>query len=61
MKEKQRIVRLCKNGYYNFENVPQENNYIKIANLNCNNNKEAIKRAKRINPNYNYIIKKEGD
>lgn len=42
------------NGWYDFKNVPQ--GYFKINGLNIGDNDSAIKRAKKINPNFNYTI-----
>ena len=46
-------------GWYSFEDVPQEGKYIKIGALNCGTDRKAINRAKRINPDYSYVIGEE--
>lgn len=40
------ISRIGLTGWYNFEDLPQ--GYIKVCNLNCGTDKNAIKQAKRI-------------
>lgn len=48
------------NGWYNFEAVPQDMNYIKIHNMRCLTDKLAIKQALKINPDYKYhVVRKE--
>ena len=36
------------NGWYNFEKIPQEKSYIKVANLCCGSHPKAIKQVKNI-------------
>tara|TARA_R100000781_G_scaffold41421_1_gene28561 strand:- start:1037 stop:1246 length:210 start_codon:yes stop_codon:yes gene_type:complete len=43
--------------WYDFSNIPQEKNYITICALPITTDRKAINRAKKINPNYEYIIK----
>lgn len=50
----QTIIRLA-HGWYNFEDVPQ--GYIKVANLRCGTDKQAMKQAKKLNPDCQYTIK----
>ena len=45
--------------WYNFSNIPQDKYYITISALVFTSDRKAINRAKKINPNYEYIIKKE--
>ena len=45
------------NIWYDFSNIPQKHNYITICALPIKTDKKAINRAKKINPNYEYIIK----
>ena len=35
------------NGWYDFKNCPQEGRYIRIHGLNCGNDKNAMKKAKK--------------
>jgi len=41
-------------GWYDFSNVPQ--GYIKVHSLNIGTDGKALKRAKRMNPNHEYVI-----
>lgn len=41
---------------YNFEGVPQEDRYIKVYNLFCQNDTKALCQAKKINSNHDYQI-----
>lgn len=52
--EKKKIYKL-KNGWYNFEDVPQES-YIKIHNLCCGTDRKALNQAKRMNSDFEYEI-----
>ena len=45
---------------YNFSNIPQTEYYITIGFLFLTSDRKAINRAKKINPNYTYIIKEQG-
>jgi hypothetical protein len=36
------------NGWYCFEGIPQDNSYIKVANLNCGSDKKAKNLAWRL-------------
>jgi hypothetical protein len=42
------IIKNLGNGWYNFEDLPQEHRYIKIANLNCGGDRKAINQARKI-------------
>jgi hypothetical protein len=55
------VVLKFQNGWYNFEKIDQSNSMIRIANLCCRTDKNAIKQAKNIVGNKNSkIIIKEG-
>ena len=45
-------------GWYSFADIPQ--GYIKIDGLMCGSDKEALKRAKKINPSNEYTIQDRG-
>ena len=47
---------------YNFENIPQEQNYIQIHNLFCGTDPKAINQAKRIfkDPDAKFVVKENG-
>ena len=45
--------------WYSFESIPQEQNYIKIGCLRCGTDRKAINQAKRINPNFKYVVEVE--
>ena len=47
MKKIYEVIRLY-GGWYNFEKISQENNYIKVHNLRCNTDRKAINQAKKI-------------
>jgi len=48
-------------AWYNFDQIPQDT-YIAIRNVRCVTDKQAIKQAKKINPNFDYEIEeKEND
>jgi len=51
------IEKLGSSGWYNFENIPQEMRYIKVHAVRCGTNRKAISQAKKINPNYKYVIR----
>ena len=42
------IIKRLFDGWYNFETMPQENRYIKIANLRCGTDRKAINQARKI-------------
>jgi 1,2-phenylacetyl-CoA epoxidase PaaB subunit len=42
------LIIKCAMGWYDFSKLDQSNNYIKVHNLNCGDNKTAIKQAKNI-------------
>ncbi len=44
------IIKL-ENGWYDFTQLPQEKNYVKIDALNCGTDRKAMNRAKKICPN----------
>jgi len=41
-------VKSVGNGWYNFEEIPQENRYIKIASLRSGTDRKAINLARKI-------------
>tara|TARA_Y100001938_G_scaffold97882_1_gene134039 strand:+ start:1211 stop:1411 length:201 start_codon:yes stop_codon:yes gene_type:complete len=43
--------------WYDFSNIPQEQYYITIASLPFSTDRKAINRAKKINSNYEYVIR----
>ena len=45
------------NIWYDFSNIPQEKYYVTICALPFKTDRKALNRAKKINPNYEYIIK----
>ena len=45
------------NIWYDFSNIPQEQYYITICALPFKTDRKALNRAKKINPNYEYVIK----
>tara|TARA_R100001440_G_scaffold28498_2_gene46146 strand:- start:598 stop:771 length:174 start_codon:yes stop_codon:yes gene_type:complete len=51
------IIKL-NNHWYDFSNIPQNNNYIKIECLRSSSDHKALKTAKTINSNFTYIIKR---
>jgi len=51
------IVKLKLAGWYSFENIPQEDRYIKIGALNCQTDRKALNTAKKINSKFTYVIK----
>ena len=61
MTNKQYIIiykfKIGSNYWYNFSNIPQEKYYITICNLCIKTDRKAINRAKRIDSNYEYVIK----
>ena len=42
------VIRTYGNGWFNFEELPQEGNYIQIHNMNCGTDRKAINRARKI-------------
>ena len=54
--EKEYKITSYNNGWYNFEDLPQEHNYIKICNLCCSTDRKAINRARKIIGNKKAII-----
>tara|TARA_R100000664_G_C2718153_1_gene112504 strand:- start:338 stop:511 length:174 start_codon:yes stop_codon:yes gene_type:complete len=51
------IIKL-NNGWYDFSNIPQNNNYIKVECLRFSSDKHALKVAKTINRNLTFLIKR---
>jgi hypothetical protein len=41
---------------YNFEGVPQSHRYVKVHNLFCNNDKQALQQARRLNKRHEYQV-----
>jgi hypothetical protein len=48
-------------GWYDFKNIDQSGSYIKVFALRCKDDKAAIKRAKKINSKFDYIIVTKGE
>ena len=44
------------NGWYNFQQVPQEGRYIKIQNMACSSDKKALALAKKLYPEGTYVV-----
>lgn len=42
------VIRAHGNGWFNFEELPQEGAYIQIHNMNCGTERKAINRARKI-------------
>jgi hypothetical protein len=42
------VIRTHGNGWFNFEELPQEGNYLQIHNMNCGTDRKAINRARKI-------------
>ena len=53
----ERFHKTDNNIWYDFSNIPQKHNYITICALPIKTDRKAINRAKKINSNYEYIIK----
>jgi hypothetical protein len=45
--------------WYSFEKIPQEGRYIKVGALRFSTDRKAINTAKKINPNYKYVVAEE--
>ena len=45
---------------YIYENVPQDNPVLFVQQLICKDDAEAIREARKLNPNFNYIIVEQG-
>jgi len=43
--------------WYNFENIPQEHQYVKVCTLRYTTDRKALNAAKKINPQFIYKIK----
>lgn len=50
------IENIGSSGWYRFENIPQEKNYIKVRMVRCGTDRKAINQAKKINPNHESVI-----
>lgn len=42
------ITKLGNTGWYNFEELPQEENFIYVVSLNCGTDRKAVNRARTI-------------
>lgn len=56
MKNDTITIKEFRKGWFDFEIIPQEHRYIKINALNCVTKRKALNTAKKINPNFKYII-----
>ena len=45
--------------WYSFEAIPQDGRYLIVGSLRYSTDRRAINAAKRINPNYNYVVAEE--
>ena len=52
---KAKIVKFAKD-WYNFGEIDQTQNYVKISNLRFSTDRKAINQAKRINPSLEYEV-----
>jgi hypothetical protein len=48
-------------GWYDFQNIDQTGSYIKTFALKCKDDAAALKRAKKINGKFDYIIVAKGE
>jgi len=58
--KKRTTIEIVRRGnWYNFEGVPQRHRRVKLHNLKFETDHKALRSAKKINPNFNYKIRKE--
>jgi len=59
--DKKQTIEIIKmrDGRYNYNNVPQENRMVFFSVIVKDTDRKAINFAKKINPNFNYVIVNE--